>query len=374
MNTNIICRDPWNTLFIGTYNEARTCCAGTTILGDLNRQHLDEILSNDLAKEIRTSMLNGIWPENCSQCKNLEAQGARSYRNSDLSSDFMNLISSDPTNYLIETLDFRWNNTCTLSCNYCNEKFSSSWAVLKNIDIGTDRNYYNLAFDWVDEHRGDIKKIYMLGGEPLIIKENTKILDLLQEQDIEIIVGTSLSVDLATPVFEKLKKFSKVFIDVSFENVSNRYEYVRQNGSWELLLKNIDIVKQLPGFHLSALPIYNIYSAMDLFDYHQFLVDKEFANCHWHRIHTPSSLDVIHHSKEIKKLALDELYRTRDKFFGANIYDDTFFQNMITLLESNVARPVTGMTQFTQDIETLYHKNKKHTFYQLWPEFKNLIL
>lgn len=63
IDTNIFCQDPWTMLFVGTYNEARTCCTGNTILGDLNRQSLDEILSSDAAKQIRLDLINGIWPE-----------------------------------------------------------------------------------------------------------------------------------------------------------------------------------------------------------------------------------------------------------------------------------------------------------------------
>jgi organic radical activating enzyme len=373
MNTSIICRDPWSTLFVGTYNEARTCCAGNTILGDLNRQSLDEILNSDKAKEIRTSMSNGIWPENCSQCEKLENQGARSYREPTLSTELIELISADPTNYLIRTLDFRWNNTCTLACNYCSEKFSSSWAVIKNIDIGTDRNYYNYALDWVKENCNDIKKILMLGGEPLIIKENAKILDILKDQDIEIMVGTSLAVELTTPVFEKLKNVSKVYVNVSFENIGDRYEYVRHNASWDLLLKNIKLVKQMPNFSLSAIPIYNIYSALDLYNYYQFLLDQEFVACHWNRVHHPKELDVLNHSPEVKKLALDELYRTRDQFADTYIYDNEFFQSLIHLLETSTTQYSSGMTKFTHDIENIYHKNKRHKFFELWPEFENLI-
>ena len=373
MNTSIICRDPWNTLFVGTYNEARTCCAGNTILGDLNRQSLDEILNSDKAREIRTSMINGIWPENCSQCQKLEDQGARSYRDPELSAELIKLISSDPTNYLIRTLDFRWNNTCTLACNYCTEKFSSSWAVIKNIDIGTNRNYYGLALDWVNENCNNITRILMLGGEPLIIKENAKILDILEGLDPQIIVGTSLAVELNTPVFEKLKNFSDVSINVSFENVGDRYEYVRQNSSWELLLKNINLVNQSSKFCLSALPIYNIYSSLDLFAYHQFLLDNRFMNCRWNRVHHPSELDVLNHSPEVKRLALDELYRTRDQFADTYIYDHEFFQSLIHLLETGTTQHSSGMTKFTHNIENLYHKNKRHTFFELWPMFENLI-
>lgn len=373
MNTDILCRDPWNTLFIGTYNEARTCCAGETILGDLNRQNLTEILNSKTAKQIRTDMANGIWPKNCSQCRQLEQQGARSYRNSNLTPELIELITRDPTDYLIETLDFRWNNTCTLACNYCDEKFSSAWAVLKKIDIGSDRSYYNFALDWVKEHRTDIKKIYMLGGEPLIIKENAKILETLKGQDVEIILGTSLNVNLDSPVFEQLKNFPRVYIDISFENVESRYEYVRHNGSWDLLLKNINLVKQIPEFTLCSLPIYNIYSALDLYKYHEFLIDQEFATCHWHRVHHPQELDVLNHSPDVRKLALDELYRTQDRFANSYIYDRVFFQNIIQLLENAAESGPSGMDQFTHKIENVYHKNKSHTFYELWPEFENLI-
>lgn len=375
MNSPILCQDPWSTLFIGTYNEARTCCAGDTILGDLNSQSLDDILNSDLAKNIRKDLVNGVWPKNCSQCEKLEKNGMRSYRNLDIDPDTLNLINQHPTDYTIQTLDVRWNNTCTLACNYCSEKFSSTWANIKKINIGTDRNYYDLALEWIDKNRASISRIMLLGGESLIIKENARLLEIFENQDIDIMLVTSLNLDLSTLVFEKLKKINRVTLDISFENVGDRYEYVRQNASWDLLIKNIKIAQDLPGFNICGTPIYNIYSATDLVNYHQFMLDYDFVTCHWNQVHWPSELDVTTHNIDVKKLALDEIYRTRDRFAGTKIYDSVFFDKMISILKSDnmPAAKNTKFDEFTHNIEQIYHPNKKHTFYELWPEFQGII-
>jgi organic radical activating enzyme len=386
------CHYPWTGLFVGAHGDVRVCCPSKSIIGNLNDSRLDKIINNDLHKEIQDSILDNKWHKNCATCKNLEDAGHVSYRNfARPVEDFFEIKSLDADNqnfHNLKIVDVRWSNTCNLACNYCSEKFSSTWAAIKKIDIGATKEYYADVIQYISKYTKEIKILHLLGGEPLLMKENAELLANFDNKDVEVHVVTSGSVDLTkSPTFKELSKFENVNIAISFENTKDRYEYVRHNADWNLLIQNIKYIKENTNYFISIVPIYNIYSALDLVNFYKTIyslfeevteippnIKPVIYRMHWNQLQHPDALDVFNFPTPVKQLAIEQLDTVIEKYSKDSTIDldcDFLIQTRDLLKNSIEINKVSKFLDFTNDLETNLHV-KKHSFFELWPELNFL--
>lgn len=145
----------------------------------------------------RKDMINGQWPGNgCEYCSKVEAAGRISDRQMTLSRHhgldkippelYVNPLATEVTPTILEIY---FNNTCNLSCVYCNSAFSSKWnqELLKfgpvkindfeiPIHVTNNQRYDKMVQDlWNYLETNDRYKILrhyqLLGGESLLQKE-----------------------------------------------------------------------------------------------------------------------------------------------------------------------------------------------------------
>ena len=124
--------------------------------------------------------------------------------------------------------------------------FRSKWAALKQVPFksGT-RPYYEQVCDFIEQHHEHIHEVALVGGEPLLLPENERLLDVIPETAIVTLI-TNMNVDLEkNKIFKKLAQRNKVGWSMSFDNVGERFEYVRHGGSWQTLQNNLAVVKDL---------------------------------------------------------------------------------------------------------------------------------
>ena len=235
--SNFYCAAPWRGLHINPRGDVKTCCAGNpNMLGNLNSQSIEQVLNSDLMTEIRTSLAQGQAHEYCSNCVRAERFGADSERawHNNVNPGFDYATAGNQYHYPV-IVDVRWNTTCNLSCNYCGEACSSKWAGIKNIPFKSGaRPYYEQVCDFIEQHHEHIHEVALVGGEPLLLPENDRLLDVIPESAIVTLI-TNLNVDLQTnKIFRKLAQRQRVGWSMSFDNIDQRFEYVRYGGSWEI--------------------------------------------------------------------------------------------------------------------------------------------
>ena len=251
--TNNFCAEPWKQIFIGPDSKVKTCCAGRTNLGDLKEKNIDDILNGSALREIKESILKGEWHENCGLCKDLENRGVNSQRKrTEDEVANINFYKENVDFHVPEILDIRWSNTCNLACNYCMPYFSSVWASIKKEYQTPPRNYDGVLF-YVKKNKEKNKKVWLLGGEPFLQKDNLELLKILPP-DAHITVVTNLSTDIENnPILNILKERynsslnaeAKIDIGISFDTIGNKFEYVRHNASWEKFTYNLELLKNL---------------------------------------------------------------------------------------------------------------------------------
>jgi organic radical activating enzyme len=346
------------------------------MLGNLNSQSIEQILNSTLMAEIRQSLAEGKPHEYCSNCVRAERFGADSERrwHNDVNPDFDYAQAGDQYHYPV-IVDVRWNTTCNLSCNYCGEACSSKWASIKGIPFKSGaRPYYDSVCDFIEQHYEHIHEVALVGGEPLLLPENERLLDVIP-QDAIVTLITNLNVDLdSNKIFKKLANRSKVGWSMSFDNTGDRVEYVRHGASWQLIKENLAKVKHLMstqgqwgGIHA----VYNIYNATRICELRQFAEDTK-TTVLWQNLFQPEYLDPFLHGAGVATAAIAEI----EKFYSMKIATDAerqfFDQALKTYQQRLTDRPNSKIDQAFQkhiDLnETRYHADKAGEFKRLWPE------
>jgi molybdenum cofactor biosynthesis enzyme MoaA len=150
----------------------------------------------------------------------------------------------DVPNFALHTVDIRWSNLCNFACVYCGPEFSSKWASEQGVVINTPEDQRRQAFkEYIFERAGQLKHVYLAGGEPLLMKEN---LELLQElnPDVNLRINTNLS-KVDTGVFDAVCRFKNVHWTVSVETTEDEFEYIRFGGRWQDFLDNLNTIRKL---------------------------------------------------------------------------------------------------------------------------------
>ena len=377
--SNFYCAAPWRGLHINPRGDVKTCCAGNpNMLGNLNSQTIEQILNSDLMIEIRQSLAQGQPHEYCSNCVRAERFGADSERqwHNNVNPGFDYATAGDRYHYPV-IVDVRWNTTCNLSCNYCGEACSSKWASLKGIPFKSSaRPYYDAVCDFIENHYEHIHEVALVGGEPLLLPENERLLDVIPKDAIVTLI-TNLSVDLETnKVFKKLRDRKRVGWSMSFDNIGDRLEYVRHGASWSQIQNNLSVIKNLMatqgqwgGIHA----VYNIYNATRICELREFAENTK-TTVLWQNLFQPDYLDPFLHGPTVAQAAADEI----DRFFSMGIATAAEQQFFSTALDSyrskNSSNPGIEhkFRKHITDIEQRYHQDKVGQFKQLWPELAHL--
>lgn len=373
------CAAPWRGLHINPRGDVKTCCAGDpNMLGNLNSASIEQILNGSKLIEIRKNIASGKPHAYCSNCINAEAKGGNSERNwhNSQNPNFDFAAAGDKYHYPV-IIDVRWNITCNLSCNYCSEWASSKWSALKNIPFKSgSRPYYDNVCDFIEQHKSYIKEVALVGGEPFLLPENERLLDVIPDHaDVTLISNMSVDFD-NNRVFQKISKRHGVGWSMSFENVGSHYEYVRYGGSWELLEKNVKIVNELKknknhwgGIHA----VYNIYSATHLCELYEFAT-KNNVDIVWQKLFDPRCLDVFQHGPRVAELAINEIDKLLSTQQVSRQHQNLFlgYKDQLSKIKNNNDEILLELQDHIFKIESKYHTSHLGQFKKLWPELSFL--
>jgi MoaA/NifB/PqqE/SkfB family radical SAM enzyme len=374
------CAAPWRGLHINPRGDVKTCCAGNpNMLGNLNSQGIEDILHGPVLQEIRSTLRQGKPHAYCSNCVYREQQGSESERTwHNKINEFFDTTQAGLDYEYPTLLDIRWNNTCNLSCNYCGPPDSSKWASIKNQSVNTNtRHYYEDVCQFIEKHNAHIQEVALIGGEPLLLPENERLLDVIPD-DCKITLITNLNNPLEkNRIFQKLARRTNVGWSISFDNIEQRFEYVRHGADWQLQLHNLDLIQQLRQSHghgggIHA--VYNLYNATRLVEFKQFAQARSMT-IKWQHLGGPKPLDPRQYGCEIAKLAADEIESMFEQF-DTNLEEKIYFGEALQHYKKQQHENPTALAdldQFVTQIEQIYHPDKAGKFAELWPEISNLL-
>jgi len=180
------------------------------------------------------------WPAGCISCKQQEEQNQTSLRN------YANIMWPDTTKDYGTRFELFPSNVCNLKCFMCGPNSSTALAQERYAieKIGFDSiKEFNIAEDCIDilKSADNIESISVIGGEFFLTKGNLKIMDFVIEKNIPFRVVTNSTVILSSHI-EKLKKISKLELQISADGIGSSYEFMRYPAKWHTFESNVKVL------------------------------------------------------------------------------------------------------------------------------------
>ena len=279
------CPIPWTGFMYNFDGTVKNCIRNPAPIGNLKDNTITEILQGNINLTTKHNMYYNKPGPTCNVCYDLEKDtksfdiiSDRVFYLKELRDVNFNVYKSIDA-FDLSTIDIRWNNTCNFACAYCGPDFSSKWATELNINFDEvpQRKLQQMKqyiFDRVDQ----LKHVYMAGGEPLLMKENLELLEILREKNpqINLRINTNLS-KTGTRVFEKICEFPNVHWTVSIDEMGAEFEYVRYGGKWEDFLDNLTVIRKL-DHKITFNMLHHLLNYKSIFDTIRFFQSLGFHN------------------------------------------------------------------------------------------------
>jgi len=250
---NSFCILPFLHTMIDLDNQRKLCCESAKFTINENRLN-----------KVRQLMLENKPVKECEFCQNLENRKIISQRqkhNAEWQKKIPNEIEDIIINPKTIYYDLRYSNLCNLTCKMCGPRASSAWAKILQKE-----NVYKTWDPETFEINTDVRKIYMAGGEPFLIKSFSSVLDKVKNTDCEIVINTNATI-ITNHMLESLKKFKNVCFTLSIDGTGQTIEKIRKGSNWNEIQKNISILKKElnPSFMVSTtLQVDNILNIPEL--------------------------------------------------------------------------------------------------------------
>lgn len=356
-------------LFVSVNGQVGLCCSGSESLGSVRDSTVQDIFKQPRYIELRNNVKNNQPDAYCSGCSRIESLAAGTSQRSAFNAQF-----KPQEQRQLKLADVRWSNVCNLTCRYCNTHDSSEWRRLHNLPIETvNRDYTESLFEEIAANKNTLECLYLLGGEPLMQKHNERLLDIV-DTGIKIDLLTNLSVKLDNnKIYQKLKSFPNVYWNLSFDNVGDRFEYVRQGASWATFTDNVKrLCDDFGSSHVTFHPVYTIWNSTRLEEYYNYAGTNNFR-VHW-QLALPKidefgfdtdSFIAFGHTQSIIKQAINEI----DRIAVTDPILDNIKQSLIADIE--IPGQSKKFVEWTRKMEKFMPPTK--TFAELWPELNTLL-
>ena len=330
-----LCPLPFAGLYVEPNGNVRCCSISKKKLGNIHSQSIENIVNGDVIKSIRKDMLDEKFPSNCSECYKKE-EGMTNINFKEISNRLYHVgklgvspikLYKNENNFELQQLDVRWRNTCNGACVYCGPALSSRWAIELNNENKMTRTAMEASVDYIYSNLGNLKMLYLCGGEPMMMKENIKLLQIIKKTNpnLDIRVNTNLS-NLDNKVFRLLETLPNVHWILSAEATHEKFEYIRYPLKWHTFIKNIKIIQGL-DHKVSLNMSWNILNAFGIFDFVDQMLSMGFHQNSFvvNAVNDPSFYDVSNLPSEmlleIKQEAVKRHGRLTDPFMLKYSYE-----------------------------------------------------
>jgi len=334
------CPLPWTHLATHPHGSVTLCCESDMTnrlsesqnsLGNFVTLHstshnFEKIMNSDLFKQVRKDMLNEKQPAPCEKCYKLEELGNESKRIRDSKQlkfnieDAKNITKEDGTltEVSFEFIELRLGNHCNLACRSCNPQSSTKWIQdwekLNERKFDMPQGLFNwpldeLFWDSLVEHCNNTRKIYINGGEPLLVDKHMRFLKFLINKDlaknIKLVYSTNSTI-INKKYVDLWNKFKQIEFMVSIDCLEERNNYLRYPAKWNKTIEAFDWLHGLGHrcYVLQTVSIMNIYYIKELWNFFQ---DKGVSVSH-NMVHHPNYYSAANIPFYAKQAVLDKIF------------------------------------------------------------------
>lgn len=247
---------------------------------------LEQMDSSSWLSNIRSSINQDTWPDECIRCKEIESVGNKSVRQQSL--DRHTSLLDSRVDYLI--LGGVLDNVCNSACQTCNEKLSTKIGSLSTKEYIKINN--SVLINTLPVER--IVQIDINGGEPSASPNYLKLLENLPGNVKYLRINTNGS-RLITVLPKLIKRGINVTVTVSLDGTDRIHDYVRWPIKWKDVEKNILTYQDMGLYELNTwttVSALNIGDLKNIFTY----VQQHKLDHSWALLEHPSILSVKHHN------------------------------------------------------------------------------
>lgn len=358
-------------------------------------RNMEELFYQPAMQQIRDQFDNGIEPEACKACWDEEAAGitsirqhrfnlAKWHRNKD---KYVGVME----NPKIVTLDLKFSSLCNLKCRICGPYCSSNWLkesldtnefhehTIKIFSSYSERKFNNneINFEIFKKLVPNLHVIEFYGGEPLMQPEHKRILEILdeypniKEHRLELFYNTN-GTQFDEKTCEIWDKMGLVELNISVDDINERFNYQRHPAKWEEVLNNILKYKQNAKENIRL----NLYCTVSL--YNIFYIDEllkfnsEVMKCsiRFNLLHWPEKMSIKHLPQKLKnyiKSKIDNL-DTESLSYVAHGFG---VQEVINFMMNNKGSNI-ELNQFFEITQT-HDKYRSESFQETFKEYWNML-
>lgn len=393
------CLIPWTHLHTWPNGNTYMCCVSDAkeplgVLSDDNT--LKDIWNSERIRKNRLKMLAGESVRECSRCYEIEDTGGRSLRidHNEKFAHHLPIVDSTLADGSVEKInmpyvDFRFSNFCNLRCRTCGPDLSSKWASDHSILSGgtTADRYKNIIkpnistevfWGEIESILSSLECIYFAGGEPLIMEEHYKLLDMLIERgmtNVRLTYNTNFTSLRYKDknVVDYWNKFPEVTVCASLDSWGPRAEYMRKDLKWDVVESNFrEVQEKSPHVMLDVgltLSIFNFYT---LVEYYEYMTENGFishngmninivTNPVWYK---PSCIPIEHRKQVATKYQEKLDYLEKNNLCG-EIMKDRWRLAINYVLSEEENNNLSGFIQLTNTLDEIRNENIVETFPEL---------
>ena len=374
-----LCPLPFAGAIVNTDGSVQCCSISKEFLGNVNNQSLQEILTTSpKLKQIRRDMLDNKFPNNCSDCyvkeqhhktTNFDNISNRLYHIKILKNSPFKLYK-DEHKFELQQMDLRWRNTCNFACVYCDPVFSSVWAKFEGVPDKMTNKSMDETFLFVKQNIKNLKTIYMAGGEPFLIKENLKIIDLIKKENPDLLLRINTNLSILTPkIYNQLKELKNVHWIVSAEATGKKFNYIRWPGNYQTLIQNIKKIQQLPH-KVSINMTWNLFCVSNIIDFIDEMLEmgihpnQFIMNC----VQEPIEQSVLNITKQ-RRDDIVEIIKQKKSKINKNFFLFKVYTEMLEVLNQPLLDTHdTALYNTLMDFDRKRKLNSKEIFPELYKE------
>jgi organic radical activating enzyme len=387
------CILPWVQFYITGEGKIQPCCHATAKrpLGWYEGQSTEKIMNSESFRQLRLDFLEGKPRETlCDSCYFIESNGGRSQRqdsNLRFKKDIASLLSDTNENGALKNpklimWDVRFSNLCNFRCVICDSTYSSSWESKLGQKTNPILFFEEEKFAQFAENIKYVEHIHFAGGEPLLIENHYRLLNLLIQNNrtnVSITYNTNMSrLSLANwDVLDLWKKFSNICVLASLDEVGARAEYIRKGTSWTKIKENISSIK----FHCPEVSIFANITISNM----NILRIPEILSSFWEDgivnpvtnficnniVYEPEALSALTIPEKVRLEELERLKTFRKKSensFGVSLSQLDFVEN---LLQAPYLPPKQSVINFFENMDGLLGGSFPSSLPELFRAIKN---
>lgn len=409
-----LCAVPWLNLSLDVDGSVRPCCKFAHLQGDdaaaygnLKTHNLTEVWHSPGMVRLREEFRAGGRPQPCQTCWNEEAAGVRSYRQSfeagrirEAAVDFDDFRPARPV-----TLDLKLSNRCNLKCRICGPLASSLFLseTLRNQNdnpgyltyLEQEKSY--LLSNKITQHQSnreifkqwlpEIQHLELFGGETTISEEVRELEELViaegRAPHVSLLFNTNITV-FSPEAIERWRKFRRVTICLSLDDIGRRFEYQRHPAKWEKVRDNVQKYAAVnePNFSICvfcSVSSYNILYLPEIAAWWRencphigFVLNYVHYDPFYCVRHMPESVKTV--VRERLTAAAAEIHVWESKFRGRNTNHPRAagqLQEAIAFLDQGAAEPEQWQAFLRRTSE--YDRLRAETFAEVFPELWSMI-